>query len=478
MAKSFSSQDNMLPFIRLLPHFVDTPGFHFEPVEKQVPQGTILRIGRFTERARLQNSNFIMFKSKVVSRSHAEIWSEQGNFYIRDAGSSSGTFLNHVRLSQPKVESRPFPLRDGDIVRLGIDYQGGCEELYRCVMIRIEIRRSCQVQLDAFKITQYQNLLKQMDVTNLVPPNSITPNSPTNGNATTAECCICLYAIGPLQALFIAPCSHAFHFKCIRPLISHHPSFLCPLCRAYANLDANVEVAELWENAFENCTNLRRALTKEVQPVNNRQPSSATAETNIAESVNTASSTELALEPTKNIPAVLPLLPTSEISSSAADLEYKCVSPEVGDVLSEDEMENIAADRTIGVITLADKLSATAVSSAPSSSGAVGGHPKDIAIHTQGRAEPPLIASPSSACTVLGTLGERDTNILNATTGADYQPVIRSRAPSSSGNRIVFHHRSASTNTNGIETIFEPQTSERGWPRPPDETICETALVE
>ena len=45
------------------------------------------------------------------------------------------------------------------------------------------------------------------------------------------------------QALFIAPCSHAFHYKCIRPLLeTHHPSFSCPLCRTFANLEEDVEV--------------------------------------------------------------------------------------------------------------------------------------------------------------------------------------------------------------------------------------------
>lgn len=45
------------------------------------------------------------------------------------------------------------------------------------------------------------------------------------------------------QALFIAPCSHAFHYKCIRPLLeTHHPAFSCPLCRTFANLEEDVEV--------------------------------------------------------------------------------------------------------------------------------------------------------------------------------------------------------------------------------------------
>lgn len=52
-----------------------------------------------------------------------------------------------------------------------------------------------------------------------------------------------LFAVTINQALFIAPCSHAFHYKCIRPLLDqHHPAFSCPLCRTFANLEEDVEV--------------------------------------------------------------------------------------------------------------------------------------------------------------------------------------------------------------------------------------------
>jgi hypothetical protein len=60
------------------------------------------------------------------------------------------------------------------------------------------------------------------------------------------------------QALFIAPCSHTFHYKCIRPLLeSHHPAFSCPLCRTFADLEEDVEVeieleAEMDEGEEEN----------------------------------------------------------------------------------------------------------------------------------------------------------------------------------------------------------------------------------
>lgn len=68
------------------------------------------------------------------------------------------------------------------------------------------------------------------------------------------ECCICLFAIAPFQALFVAPCSHTFHYKCLRPLLDRYPGFICPLCRSYADLDANVdvEVAEVWHFFYMN----------------------------------------------------------------------------------------------------------------------------------------------------------------------------------------------------------------------------------
>ena len=56
-----------------------------------------------------------------------------------------------MRLSHAGVESRAFQLKDGDILQLGVDYQGGTEEIYRCVKIRVEIGREWQAQPNAFK---------------------------------------------------------------------------------------------------------------------------------------------------------------------------------------------------------------------------------------------------------------------------------------------------------------------------------------
>ena len=59
----------------------------------------------------------------------------------------------------------------------------------------------------------------------------------------------------PCQSLFVAPCSHVWHFKCIRPILNNeklYPQFLCPNCRAVADLEADIEEtveAEAWEDA-------------------------------------------------------------------------------------------------------------------------------------------------------------------------------------------------------------------------------------
>ena len=48
----------------------------------------------------------------------------------------------------------------------------------------------------------------------------------------------------PCQSLFVAPCSHVWHYKCIRPIINdikNYPQFMCPNCRAVTDLEADVD---------------------------------------------------------------------------------------------------------------------------------------------------------------------------------------------------------------------------------------------
>jgi pSer/pThr/pTyr-binding forkhead associated (FHA) protein len=150
--------------IRLVPHLDSRRSLRFDPITRDVVEGdAALRIGRFTERsgmgisqANALNSNKLAFKSKVVSRAHAEVWCELGGkFFIKDTKSSSGTFLNHVRLSPANQDSRPFELKDGDTLQLGVDYQGGTEDIYKCVRIRVEIGREWQASANAFKYVTF-----------------------------------------------------------------------------------------------------------------------------------------------------------------------------------------------------------------------------------------------------------------------------------------------------------------------------------
>ena len=47
----------------------------------------------------------------------------------------------------------------------------------------------------------------------------------------------------PCQSLFVAPCSHTWHYKCIRIIINgpHWPHFICPNCRTVADLEAELD---------------------------------------------------------------------------------------------------------------------------------------------------------------------------------------------------------------------------------------------
>ncbi|PWN30013.1 hypothetical protein BDZ90DRAFT_229051 [Jaminaea rosea] len=302
--------------IRLVPHLEATRSLHFEPIERDLREGIpAVKIGRFTDRTpapapgedvhatmnaaaatstqpfgsgpgnrggavpssaggggRIDSAR-IAFKSKVVSRGHAELWCEAGGkFFIKDTKSSSGTFLNHIRLSAPNVESRPFAVKDGDILQLGVDYQGGTEEIYRCVKIRVELNRGWQREANQFNINALRQLralqgsplptpaaaisspAKPSDAAGVVAAAAAAAGSslPTNRQqVNVTDCCICLFSVTVCQALFIAPCSHVFHYKCIRPLLNlHHPGFSCPLCRTFADLEADVEQDEEWQDAL------------------------------------------------------------------------------------------------------------------------------------------------------------------------------------------------------------------------------------
>ena len=157
------SQPRQKPTIRFFPYQdplqSSRPSLHFIPLSRTLPSDScVIRVGRYSERDGVPVANPtdpsdapVGFKSKVVSRKHCELIFMNGQWHIKDVGSSSGTFLNHMRLSQPNMTSKLYTVKDGDIVQLGIDFRGGEEMIFRCVRIRIECNRSWQRQPNEFK---------------------------------------------------------------------------------------------------------------------------------------------------------------------------------------------------------------------------------------------------------------------------------------------------------------------------------------
>ncbi|KAL9096880.1 MAG: hypothetical protein Q9165_000844 [Trypethelium subeluteriae] len=287
-------QIEQMPLIRFIPFQEprsSRPSLNFSPVSRTLPSSwSVIRVGRYSERdnnpeipENVPSAAPVGFKSKVVSRRHCEFWCQNGQWYIKDVKSSSGTFLNHIRLSQPGVESKPYKVQDGDIVQLGIDFRGGEEMIFRCVKIRIECNRGWQKGLNSFKYAiSYQIPLT---VANQITSKSThkrirnlaKSTSQGEGDAAsthTSECAICLMSIAvsilpshwldiladveeqPCQSLFVAPCSHVWHYKCVRPMLNDqvYPQFQCPNCRAMADLEADVDdppsdFEEEWEEA-------------------------------------------------------------------------------------------------------------------------------------------------------------------------------------------------------------------------------------
>ncbi|KAI9008435.1 hypothetical protein CLU79DRAFT_723347 [Phycomyces nitens] len=274
--------------IKLIPNVnISGPCFIFDVIERTLEPGFTYPIGRFSDRSNV--SRGISFKSKVVSRSHAQMWTVNGKLFISDTSSSSGTYLNNVRIGTPGTRSNAHEVFNGDIVQLGLDFQEGVEPMYRAVKIRVEINPPATVAMSNYSLNAFEQLQHTLNIPNstsngrqpdamdqdgFLPGSSLLAREPTVMNPdannrqslddispceeafgqqreistttvfdTIQECCICLYAIAPLQALFVSPCSHVFHYRCLRPIIiKNYPAFACPICRNYYNLDSSVAV--------------------------------------------------------------------------------------------------------------------------------------------------------------------------------------------------------------------------------------------
>jgi pSer/pThr/pTyr-binding forkhead associated (FHA) protein len=118
----------------------NTPILVLEPINDtfilkslELPDQVKVKIGRQTGVTTAPHPSNGYFDSKVLSRVHAEVWSEAGKVYIRDLKSSNGTFLNGKRLCHENTESEPFELNQNDGLEFGIDIMdenGACKLLF------------------------------------------------------------------------------------------------------------------------------------------------------------------------------------------------------------------------------------------------------------------------------------------------------------------------------------------------------------
>ena len=202
----------------------NNPNFPFEKIVRKVGPNSQLVIARFTN----DNDNIIskipehhqpiIFKSKVISRIHGSFKVDAfGNWYLYDHCSSSGTFLNNVRLSSSKNSSEDHLLKDMDIIQFGVTLNDPQGHIYRSVKLRIELNYNWK--------RKKVNILSN-------PSTSINPSLPFLQEED--DCSICLSQLMKNQPMFVSHCSHVWHFNCILPIVqATYPQFNCPNCRSY-----------------------------------------------------------------------------------------------------------------------------------------------------------------------------------------------------------------------------------------------------
>jgi hypothetical protein len=109
----------------------------------QLNVGEVLKIGRKVSAKVPPAPDNLIFDSKVLSRNHAELWSEIVDgvlvAMIKDSGSSNGTFVNGLRLSPEGEVSQGRILHSGDELDFGVDIMDEGKLLFS--------RISCKVSL-------------------------------------------------------------------------------------------------------------------------------------------------------------------------------------------------------------------------------------------------------------------------------------------------------------------------------------------
>ncbi|KAI3650930.1 hypothetical protein MP228_004411 [Amoeboaphelidium protococcarum] len=106
--------------------------------------GVPVRIGRSNTN---RHPNFVIVgMTQVISRNHFEISEYNGDFFVADVGSNSGTWLNGDRLSEAGQLSAKYQIKTGDIIRVGADFKQGAKSdevrdiRHKCIVVRVVVR--------------------------------------------------------------------------------------------------------------------------------------------------------------------------------------------------------------------------------------------------------------------------------------------------------------------------------------------------
>eukprot|EP00834_Sanchytrium_tribonematis_P007430 NODE_669_length_4885_cov_0.982449.p3 type:complete len:306 gc:universal NODE_669_length_4885_cov_0.982449:2274-3191(+) len=145
-----------------------------------------------------QNSMDISFRSKVISRLHAELIygstalsdhpnpSKEYQWMIKDVGSSSGTFLNGKRISPPNTPSQYVALNHHDQLQFGVDYQQRHEDVYKSVKCKIELNQEYPL-LNHTRYQELNQLIKSLYSITVVKNNSDDVRQVLNSQLLTEE---------------------------------------------------------------------------------------------------------------------------------------------------------------------------------------------------------------------------------------------------------------------------------------------------
>ncbi|KAI9179866.1 hypothetical protein H9P43_005198 [Blastocladiella emersonii ATCC 22665] len=106
-----------------------------------------IKVGRATSSKTTPMPSNGFFDSKVLSRSHAEVWAEDGKVFIRDVGSSNGTFVNGTRLSEENQTSAGVELHTGDRIEFGVDIMNdtNTDVLFKKVAVAVRLATTADV---------------------------------------------------------------------------------------------------------------------------------------------------------------------------------------------------------------------------------------------------------------------------------------------------------------------------------------------